>query len=771
MLKRIVTIAGLLILCFSFSSIDLKAQYTCGDANGDGTANVSDGVYIIGYIFVGGTAPDPLIAADVNCDSIVDVSDAIWIIRQTFCGGPIVCDCVFDTTDPNNPDTIRVDHVEVISQSSAQEVSVPVTIYNDEEIEGGSFGLYYDSDDVTIDSVSLKGGGAESQTSVCQTDPAQKLALVGFYDAFCVNHIPLGDTLLATLYFTVDANAPEQVVTIDSGFFEPSGYVCLTKIDGYSLYPQFKFGSITISEDTCAEQKPGDADSDGMFSIDDASYITDFLCSGGPAPDPISNGDANGDCVIDTTDASYIMAYLFGGGPAPVECTCLDPDIIFCGGNPCDSMSTDPVFLICPAGDVPFRVYLKDEFGDPIVGDSSVFVVLENCSGLIRCPSTPYGDTLFAPAPSNESGVITFYADGGNCDDSCQAKIVRPSCPIPTIATVPVKMLDIDGDLGVSYFGDYDYSLCNDYNGNGALDFEDQSIFFSHVCHYCGLSPCDRFSATFNIYPDTNITPGGEIELELALSNNNFDTCYVGLISFFKREEFGSGGSEELITSVPYNSSLLPGQEDTVTVTDIADSAFGSVFVRFSTDCCDSVIELERNIKFGTPATCVYGENVCYYFRIWLEDLPVEYYELIPDIPAGWYVDTAYLPTLPVMAPDSISYYICTPDLTDWGIATSVQVVTCDDVICSDPKFFETYVYTYSSTGDANADCKVNVSDAVLIINYAFAGGIAPDPCIAGDPNGDVKVNVSDAVYITNYAFSGGTPPVQAYPPPYPNCP
>ena len=63
--------------------------------------------------------------------------------------------------------------------------------------------------------------------------------------------------------------------------------------------------------------------------------------------------------------------------------------------------------------------------------------------------------------------------------------------------------------------------------------------------------------------------------------------------------------------------------------------------------------------------------------------------------------------------------------------------------------------------GDANGDGRVNVSDAVYIINYAFAGGPPPDPLCVGDANGDGKVNVSDAVYIINYAFAGGAPPVQ----------
>mgnify|MGYP006282694257 CR=1 FL=1 len=61
--------------------------------------------------------------------------------------------------------------------------------------------------------------------------------------------------------------------------------------------------------------------------------------------------------------------------------------------------------------------------------------------------------------------------------------------------------------------------------------------------------------------------------------------------------------------------------------------------------------------------------------------------------------------------------------------------------------------------GDANSDGVVDVSDAVYIINYAFAGGPAPDPIASADANCDSVIDVSDAVYIINYAFSGGNPP------------
>jgi hypothetical protein len=66
--------------------------YVCGDANNDCAVNVSDAVYIINYVFVGGSMPNPYKAADANCDDTVNVSDAVYIINYVFTGGDDPCD-------------------------------------------------------------------------------------------------------------------------------------------------------------------------------------------------------------------------------------------------------------------------------------------------------------------------------------------------------------------------------------------------------------------------------------------------------------------------------------------------------------------------------------------------------------------------------------------------------------------------------------------------------------------------------------------------------
>ena len=62
-------------------------DFICGDANGDGSANVGDAVFLISYVFKGGAAPDPVCAGDANGDNQTNVGDAVYMITYVFKGG------------------------------------------------------------------------------------------------------------------------------------------------------------------------------------------------------------------------------------------------------------------------------------------------------------------------------------------------------------------------------------------------------------------------------------------------------------------------------------------------------------------------------------------------------------------------------------------------------------------------------------------------------------------------------------------------------------
>ncbi len=61
--------------------------------------------------------------------------------------------------------------------------------------------------------------------------------------------------------------------------------------------------------------------------------------------------------------------------------------------------------------------------------------------------------------------------------------------------------------------------------------------------------------------------------------------------------------------------------------------------------------------------------------------------------------------------------------------------------------------------GDATGDHVVSLGDALLLLNYLFKNGAAPDPPAAGDPNGDCTITLGDALYLLNYLFKNEEPP------------
>jgi hypothetical protein len=61
--------------------------------------------------------------------------------------------------------------------------------------------------------------------------------------------------------------------------------------------------------------------------------------------------------------------------------------------------------------------------------------------------------------------------------------------------------------------------------------------------------------------------------------------------------------------------------------------------------------------------------------------------------------------------------------------------------------------------GDVNHDGVVTISDILLLVNYVFKSGPAPNPVAAGDANGTPPVTSADIVYLVAYVFKGGPPP------------
>ena len=59
-----------------------------GDGNADGTLNITDGVFVLNYLFLGGPEPPCLDAADANGDGGLNITDGIYVLNYLFLGGP-----------------------------------------------------------------------------------------------------------------------------------------------------------------------------------------------------------------------------------------------------------------------------------------------------------------------------------------------------------------------------------------------------------------------------------------------------------------------------------------------------------------------------------------------------------------------------------------------------------------------------------------------------------------------------------------------------------
>ena len=61
--------------------------------------------------------------------------------------------------------------------------------------------------------------------------------------------------------------------------------------------------------------------------------------------------------------------------------------------------------------------------------------------------------------------------------------------------------------------------------------------------------------------------------------------------------------------------------------------------------------------------------------------------------------------------------------------------------------------------GDANADGKTDITDAVVILGYLFQGGTNPSCLDALDTNDSGRIDLTDAVYLLAFLFQGGANP------------
>jgi hypothetical protein len=85
------------------------ATFRRADANSDGNVDLSDGVFVLNYLFTGGRKPQCLKAADTNDSGLVDISDGIYVLTFLFLGGKAPPAPFLGCGEDLTPDTLTCD--------------------------------------------------------------------------------------------------------------------------------------------------------------------------------------------------------------------------------------------------------------------------------------------------------------------------------------------------------------------------------------------------------------------------------------------------------------------------------------------------------------------------------------------------------------------------------------------------------------------------------------------------------------------------------------
>ncbi|MEM7260751.1 MAG: hypothetical protein AAF488_02090, partial [Planctomycetota bacterium] len=65
-----------------------EGEFARGDANNDGSVDISDAIYTLEYLFISGPVFPCFDAADSNNSSAVDISDTVYTLEYLFIAGP-----------------------------------------------------------------------------------------------------------------------------------------------------------------------------------------------------------------------------------------------------------------------------------------------------------------------------------------------------------------------------------------------------------------------------------------------------------------------------------------------------------------------------------------------------------------------------------------------------------------------------------------------------------------------------------------------------------
>ncbi len=350
------------------------------------------------------------------------------------CVHPSVIRAAQDPADTGAPDSIVVeDTVAFASPLMSRAFLVRVSMRNDAELCGGTFGFKYSSGDIQLDSVNWLGSAAEHlvyRPVVINT--ATRTFAFGFAKLGESSGVLPGDSLLVTLWFTIKTGASAQSILIDSSFVPPAAYFLSSLCDASTFVAQFQFGTVNLG--VCK-----DSDQDG-YGDSDYSGNTCLLDNCSTIFNPTQE-DSDGDGIGDSCDI----------------CTDTDGDSFGNPGFPVNTCLIDN----CPVVANPLQT---DTDGDG-VGDACD-ICTDTDGDSFGNPGFPVNTCLIDNCPVVANPLQTD-TDGDVVGDTCD------NCP-----TVSNHSQDDSDNNGI---GDACECFCGDANGTGTINISDAVFIIGYI--------------------------------------------------------------------------------------------------------------------------------------------------------------------------------------------------------------------------------------------------------------------------------------------------
>jgi len=230
----------------------------CGDADGNGSTDIADMLFLRDYLFYNDSIPEDLDRADVDSIKGINNHDIVHFGHHLVYSVPLYCPPYNDTTLPVTNDSLTIKYT-VIPPGQTQ-AHVDLWYKSFDKTEGLSFPFQFNcpTSPLTLDSISFSGSIFENyglQDAVIDT--INNKALVGI--STFGDLLDSCDGRVASLWFSLNSSVDSQYISIDTTTYDPGNIVIFSKVVGDDL-----LGFIPTIYDDSSHYTCIDSDNDGF---------------------------------------------------------------------------------------------------------------------------------------------------------------------------------------------------------------------------------------------------------------------------------------------------------------------------------------------------------------------------------------------------------------------------------------------------------------------------------------------------------------------------